>query len=153
MKHMTKLICVMLICAALLPGKALAAEYPVKTEEMICFEDGSYITVEISVMEERSSTVKRGNKTYVYRSNDGTEEWRAVLYGTFTYTGTTSTCTAASSSVTISDSRWYVVSETAGKNGRSAVGELTMGRKWLGITVDKETVNMRITCDANGNLS
>ena len=34
-----------------------------------------------------------------------------------------------------------------------AVGELTMGRKFLGITVEKVPVSMRITCDANGNLS
>lgn len=40
-----------------------------------------------------------------------------------------------------------------GKSGNTATADLVMGRKFLGITVQKETLNMTLTCDANGNLS
>lgn len=153
MRSFTKTICVLLLCTILVPQNVLAATSATETEACIYFEDGSYISIEISAIETRSSTIKRGNKTYIYKNSDGVEQWRAVLYGTFTYTGTSSTCTASSCSVTTSNSNWYEVSKTIGKSGSSATAELVMGRKLLGITVDKETVNMILTCDANGNLS
>ena len=55
--------------------------------------------------------------------------------------------------MTITNTNWYIVSKSATKSGNAAVGELTMGRKFLGIIVEKVPVSMRITCDANGNLS
>ena len=123
------------------------------TNDIIYLDDGSYITIELTWSEARASGTKTGSKTYTNRDSSGNENWKAVLKGTFTYTGSSATCTAASCNVTISDSAYYVVSKSATKSGNAAVGELTMGRKFLGITVDKETINMRITCDANGNLS
>lgn len=153
MKRFINLICVLLLCATLVPNNVLSAASTEVTEDCIYFEDGSYISIEISSVETRSNTVKRGNKTYTYKNSDGVEQWRTVLYGTFTYTGTSSTCTASSCSITISNNNWYEVSKTTGKSGSSATAELVMGRKLLGITVDKETVNMILTCDANGNLS
>ena len=122
-------------------------------ENIIYLDNGCYITVELTVAEARASGTKTASKTYTYRASDGTEEWRAVLRGTFSYTGSSATCTAASCDVTITNTNWYIVSKAATKSGASALGELTMGRKFLGITVDKEPVSMRITCDANGNLS
>ncbi len=122
-------------------------------EDIIYLEDGSYITVELTWTESRASGTKTGTKTYTLKTNAGEELWRAVLRGTFTYTGSSATCTASSCDVTISDSAWYVVSKTASKSGNAAVADLTMGKKFLGITIDKESISMRITCDANGNLS
>lgn len=153
MKKSLKAILLALLIVAMLPVSVFAATETSETESVIYLDNGSYITIELSCMESRASGTKTGSKTYRYYGNDGAEEWRAVLYGTFTYTGTTATCTASSCSVTITDTDWYVVSKATSKSGASALGELTMGRKWLGITVDKETLSMKITCDANGNLS
>jgi len=121
--------------------------------EIIYFEDGSYITVELQVIETRAAATKSASKTYTCRDGDGVEEWRAVLSGTFTYNGTSATCTASSCNVTITDTDWYVVSKTATKSGASALAELTMGMKFIGITVNKKTVNMSLTCDKDGNLT
>ena len=90
---------------------------------------------------------------YVYKDNSGNEQWRAVLTGRFTYDGNTATCTSSSCSVTVVNDAWYVVSKSTSKSGNSALGDLTMGRKFLGITIEKKTINMKLTCDKNGTLS
>lgn len=137
----------------LFPCNVRAAVNTTENDEIIQFEDGSYITTEISISETRATSTKTASKTYVYKNSSGTEQWRAVLSGTYSYTGTTSNCTSSSCNVTITNTNWYVVSKTVGKSGSSAVAELTMGRKLLGITVDNKTISMKLTCDANGNLS
>ena len=153
MKKLSKIILALFLILALLPFSAFATTETPHFENVIYFDDGSYMTVELSVMESRASGTKNGSKTYRYYANDGTEEWRAVLSGTFTYTGSSATCTASSCSVTITNTAWYTVSKTATKSGSNALGTVVMGRKVLGITIAKETYNMQITCDANGNLS
>lgn len=153
MRHRLRTLVLALLIMALLPINTLAATGIRDVEDVIYLDDGDYITIELSCMDSRASGTKIGSKTYTYRDSDGAEEWRAVLKGTFTYTGSSASCTAVSCDVTITDTAWYTVSKTANRSGSSALGELTMGRKFLGITIGKETVNMRITCDANGNLS
>lgn len=153
MKHFIKVIACVLLLAMVLPSVVQATVVEEQTENVIYFSDGSYITIEISTVETRASSTRTGKKTYVYNGKNGDEEWRAVLTGTFTYTGTTATCTASSGSVTIANDAWYTVSKTASKSGSSAILDLTMGRKFLGITVEKKTINMKLTCDKNGTLS
>lgn len=148
-----KFIVVILLLLALLPMNVFASENTEYTADIIYLEDGSYITIETQVLQTRATQTRVGNKTYTYSNSSDVEEWKAVLTGTFTYTGTTSTCTASSCTVTITNTNWYEVSKTAGKSGNTATADLVMGRKFLGITVQKETLNMTLTCDANGNLS
>ena len=137
----------------LLPTNTYAAANLEADTNIIYLDDGSYITVELTWADTRATNTKTATKTYTNKASNGDEQWRAVLRGTFTYTGTTVACTAASCDVTITNTNWSIVSKSATKSGNAAVGELTMGRKFLGITVDKVPVSMRITCDANGNLS
>lgn len=153
MKRLVKIVVSTLLVLALLPVSTLAATEAPKTEDIIYLDNGCYITVELTVTEARAARSKSGSKTYICHANDGSEEWRAVLNGTFSYTGTSSLCTVANCTVTITNTNWYEVSKTATRSGNAAVAELTMGRKFLGITIDKESYTMRITCDANGNLS
>lgn len=153
MKHIAKYLCLLLIAATLLPSHVSAAAVAAAPENTIYFEDGSYITIELSVDETRASSNKTAKKTYVYRDSNGAEEWRAVLSGTFIYTGTSSLCTAAGCSVSITDTKWHEISSSATKSGNSALAEVTMALKFLGITIDEESISMRLTCDANGNVS
>ena len=152
MKRIWKMMLLVLL-AIVLPISALAAEVPAAEKEIIYLDDGAYITVELTWQQTRAANTKTASKTYTYTASNGNEQWRAVLRGTFTYNGTTASCTAASCDVTISDTAWYIVSKTANPEGNAAVGALTMGRKVLGITISKESVDMRISCDPNGNLS
>ena len=129
---------------------ALANENEV---ERVYFEDGSYLEITIQSVESRASGTKSAGKTYSFTNSNGVEEWKAVLRATFTYTGSSATCIASSCDVTITDTAWYEVSKVVNKSGATATCDLTMGRKLLGITIEKKTINMTFTCDANGNLS
>ena len=153
MRRLFSIALLVALLITLLPTNTYAAVDTEADEGIIYLDDGSYITIELTWTNSRASGTKTGSKTYTYKSSAGEELWRAVLRGTFTYTGNSASCTVASCDVTISNTNWYVVSKSATKSGNAAVGELTMGRKFLGITVDKESISIRITCDANGNLS
>ena len=137
----------------MLPVGVFATADQQTANNVIYFEDGSYITVELVVIESRTTNTKTGSKVYHYRDGDGVELWNATLQGTFTYNGTSATCTASNVSVSIINDNWYTVSKSASKSGASATGEATVGRKLLGITIKKETVSMRLTCSASGVLS
>ena len=152
MKHIIKIIALLMLLV-MLPVGVFAAEDRQKANNVIYLEDGSYITVELVVMDTRATNTKTGSKIYRYKDSDGVELWSATLTGTFSYTGSSATCTASSVSVSIINDKWYTVSKSATKSGASATGEVTMGRKLLGITIDKETVSMRLTCSASGTLS
>lgn len=152
MKRFLSFALLVILTISLLPVHAYAVKDTQSDKTIIYLDDNSYITVEVSEVESRASGTKTGSKTYRYYNNN-VEEWKAVLRGTFSYTGSSATCTASSCDVTISDSAWYTVSKNVSKSGNSANCTLTMGRKFLGITISKETINMTLSCDANGNLS
>lgn len=143
--------CALLVCMllAMLPFTAYASE---TTEDVIYFEDGSYLTISITTTPMRASGTKNGSKTYTY-NYDGGSAWKATLSGSFSYTGSSATCTSSSVSMSVYDSAWYTVSKNADKSGASATGSIIMGRKALGVTVEKIPYSLKLTCDANGNLS
>lgn len=152
MKQCLKRVLIILFAVILLPINGFIARAESVTDFMY-LEDGSYITITLSTSRDRAAGTKTATKTYVYHANDGTEEWRAVLTGSFRYTGSSSSCTNSSCAVEIANTKWYIVSKTAYTNGNSALADLVMGYKWLGITTKKFTVNLSMSCDANGNLS
>lgn len=119
----------------------------------VYFEDGSYLTIIVEQVESRAAGTVTGNKTYTYAASDGDVKWKAVLHGTFSYTGSAASCTSSSCDVTIYNSSWYVVSKTASKSGATATADVTVGFKFLGITTEKIPISIRLKCDANGNLS
>ena len=133
-----------------LPCSAVAAE---ESANITYFEDGSYVIERIMDFQSRASGTKTGAKEATYYESSGTAVWKAVLNGTFSYTGSSSSCTASSVSITIYNSSWYTISKSASKSGNTAYGSVTMGYKMLGITVNEISKNLSLTCDANGNLS
>lgn len=142
-----------LLLAFAFPINAMAASNQSTEERIVYFEDGSYITVTLSEVQTRASGTKSGNKTYRYYNSNDVEVWRAVLSGTFTYTGSSATCTASSCNITISNTAWYVVSKTATKSSNTAKASVIMGRKLLGVTIEKKSAELSLSCSANGTLS
>lgn len=154
MKH--RILTILLLCAVLisvLPAPAFAADSSPSNLSTVHFDDGSYLEKYISENSARATNSKSGTATYNYRDSDGTLMWQAVLSGTFTYTGSTSTCTSASCSVTIYNSNWYQISKSTSRSGNTATTQLTMGQKVLGVTISKPSYTLTLSCDANGNLS
>lgn len=117
------------------------------------FSDGSYTITEIHRGSVRSSRSVTGSKVNTHYDSDGTAKWKAVLTGSFTYTGSSAKCTSSSANVTIYDSAWFTVSKSASKSGNTASAQITMGRKVSGVTVAKVSSDMTLSCDGNGNLS
>lgn len=122
-------------------------------EDIIYMDDGSYIIVTIDSMDTRASGSKTGSKSYNFYSSNDELEWKAVLSGTFTYNGTSATCTSSSCNITVYQNNWYEISKTATRSGNTAYATFTMGRKVLGITVSKKDYSLTLSCDANGILS
>lgn len=152
MKTTKILVCALLIIA-LLPINVLATSETTDATDIIYFEDGSYLTVKTIVVDARESFTKNASRLYEYYSSSNVKKWEATLIATFIYDGASCTCASSSVQVNILDSAWYIVSKEESKSGNTAIGDLVMGYKFLGITTTKKTVNMSITCDKDGNLS
>lgn len=152
MKRFGCYLVIVILLFGMVFGQVNATEIT-NTEEIIYLKNGDYIAVELIVIDSRATSTKTGKKSYIYKNSNGTEEWRATLSGTFAYTGTTATCTASSCTTSVSDSAWYEISKSAGKSGSSATAEVTMGEKILGITINRESISMKLTCSATGSLS
>ena len=152
MKRFGCYLVIVILLFGMVFGQVNATEIT-NTEETIYLKNGDYIAVELIVIDSRATSTKTGKKSYIYKNSNGTEEWRATLSGTFAYTGTTATCTASSCTTSVSDSAWSEISKSAGKSGSSATAEVTMGEKILGITINRESISMKLTCSATGSLS
>lgn len=92
-------------------------------------------------------------KVYTIYNTCGEPLWKATLTGTFTYDGTGSACTSSGCSITIYHDRWEILSREVTRSGGSTTVRLTMGYKFLGITLLRKSIQMTLTCDKNGNFS
>lgn len=151
-KRIVSLILVLVVLLVYFPSYTYAASVN-ESEQIIELENGCSLVITIREVPSRASGTKTATKNYSYKADNGTVEWKAVLTGTFTYDGTTATCTESSVTTYVYASNWYEVSKTAGKSGNTATGSVTMGRTVLGFTVAKETYNMSLTCSPDGVLS
>ncbi len=149
MKRILSFLIAGLLLFSLFPVSTMAAE----NSRITYLENGDYIVETLTEIGGRSAWKRTGSRTKTYCNSDGTAVWEAVLTGTFTYDGTSATCTSADISVTVYASNWYIVSKSASKSGNTATGTVTMGCRILGITTDKVTANLTLRCDKDGNLS
>ena len=119
------------------------------------YSDGSYTvtTIETSDLSHLdTSTIKKTKHTTFYNS-DNEKEWDITVTGTFTYTGSSATCTNSTVSYKIYDTHWKVTSSQASKSGRIAKGEFTLKRYFLGIPIKTDNETLTITCSNTGVCS
>lgn len=152
-RTLSLVLCLIITLSTLTPFIAHAEELSEENKEIIVFDDGSYLEIVTTSVSTRASGSKTGYKNYTYVDNSNVLQWKATLTASFTYTGTSSTCTSANCSVSISNSAWYVVSNSTSRSGNTATTNLTMGRKALGVTVSKPSFVITLSCDKDGNLS
>ena len=120
----------------------------------IALSDGGYTVVEIETVDTRAAYTRVGSKTATRYDENDNVLFVIKLTATFECDNVNSaTCISCACTVTISDTSWYEVSKTTTKNGNTASTEVVMGKKILGITYNKETTNLTITCSVNGILS
>lgn len=152
-KKFSIFILTLIFCASV-PFSAMA-EFTTSIEsEIQYFEDGSYLVTEIkNEIDFFSSGTKRNTKYATYYDPDDEIQWTVYLTATFSYTGSSATCTSASTSYTIYDSAWKVKEATASKSGRTATGDFLVKKYWLGIITNTVPVTIITTCDNNGNIT
>ena len=116
------MMAVCLILAAIVwPAQVLAAQ-----DEVVYYEDGSYAVV---VMKEentvtRATNRKTGSKAYKYYTADDELVWTVTLNATFSYNGSSATCTSVNSlNVTIYDDSWSTYSKSSTKSGNTATDD------------------------------
>lgn len=127
-------------------GTAMAEE-----RELVSLEDGAYIEVIMDSISSVSRNSITRSKSYIYNAN-GSVEWKITLTGTFANDGVKYTCTESDCTVNIYKSNWYVDSKSSSKSGNTAYATVTMGYKVL-VTVNRQTYNLTLTCDKDGNVS
>ena len=146
MKKVSILLVIALIISLLVPFN-VSATAQTDTQRFV-FSDGSYIILEISETGSRASNTKSGDKVYTYYSASDVRQWKATVIGTFTYDGTTATCTAVSTNFTVYASGWALDSVSKYKSGNKAIGDF-----YISCSLWETSVRVTLTCDKNGNLS
>lgn len=148
-------LCIVLTLTFTLFSFSSSALNDQKDPSIIRFEDGSYI--ELCAVEEttatRATNTKSGQKSAIYRNSNDVEQWRATLSATFTYNGSSATCTSASITSSVSNGNWKFTEKTTAKSGNKATGDITVKHYVLGIPTKTVEQTITITCSASGALS
>lgn len=153
MRRIITWVALLCMVVTIFPISAAYAAQTDEVEDIIYFENGDYVVITQQTISTHATGTKTVSKTHTYRNSDGDDLWAGKLTATFTYTGTSATCTAASCSVTIYSGSWYTVSKTASKSGNTATANITMAYKSMGVVVSRENCIIKLTCDKNGNIS
>lgn len=117
------------------------------------YNNGCYaiITINIDYSNTSKSTIS-GSKTYEYTDSSNQLLWSYTVYGTYSYNGSSATCTYDDDSYDIKDDNWHINSHSHYRSGNTAYGNATMKKKVLGITFDTVTANITLSCSPNGTL-
>lgn len=125
-----------------------------REEQTILLEDGSTLVVTADILPQtRASATVSGVKNAKYYDSSNQLHWVVTLSGSFTYNGTSATCTSVSIDAVVYEGGWSCASKNADTSGSSAVGSASMVCKVLGIQVDSVPVSLTLTCDKDGVLS
>lgn len=150
---MKKLFTVFLALSILLmPITANASETNTNIEYI---GDGIYLETYIEDTEISTFAANTITKTKVgnYKNDAGTLLYTIKVTGTFTYNGTTSTCTSSSVTATTYVSDWKVISKSASKSGNKATATAIFSQYLNGHLIQSKMPTITLTCSATGVLS
>lgn len=153
MKKLYKL-CIMAFFVVVF-GTTVQAAYTdsMETEVVkVYLENGDYLETVIEESMSRSSS-KTGTKTTTYKNASGEAMWYVSVTGTFTYTGSSSTCTSASVAAGTYSEYWKITSKSSSYSGSTATGSATAKKYLFGVATNTITENVRLTCSSTGTLS
>lgn len=150
---MKKIITILTILSSILflsfPVSALEQK-----KEIIQLDNGYYLE---TIIEEtpttRASNQKTAKKTGNCKNAQGTTMFSVTVTGTFTYTGSSSTCTKSVASATSKNANWKISSKSASKSGNKATAKATAKRYVDGTAVETQNCTVTLTCSSNGSLS
>ena len=159
---MKKIITVTLIISLIscilfcIPVSATTTDKTEKTIEYL--ENGDYIETIITDDTENSdislyatNTITK-TKTKYYKNSSGIVLWSVSVKATFSYNGSTSTCTRCSHSTTAHASAWSIKSASHSKSGNTATAKATATWKTSAGSKDY-SMSVTIKCSATGVVS
>lgn len=117
------------------------------------YENGYYYEISISVTNSVARSAKEGSKTIYCKNSAGKTMWSLTVKGTFTYNGSTSSCTSASASTSITDATWKITNKSSSKSGNTAKATATAICYLNGNPINSQTKTVTLKCNANGKLS
>lgn len=158
MKKIVSVVMLVVLCVLPFSCTSYALPHEASNAYTEYFDDGSYAVITIVSNEEvgipkATAQTKSGSKSYDYYDSNNVKLWQLVLNGTFTYNGSTSSCTSSSVSYSIYDNAWRVTSAVASKSGNRAIGDFTVKRYFGFIPTKTVTKQLVLTCSASGVLS
>lgn len=116
-----------------------------------------YIEEVIEVVETntntRATSTKTAKKTSYFKNSSGTNLWSVTVTGTFTYNGSTSSCTSATVSAASYNNNWKISTKSSSKSGNTASATATAKYYLDGSLISTHKNTVKLTCDKNGNLS
>lgn len=117
------------------------------------YENGYYHEISISVTNSVARSAKEGSKTIYCKNSAGKTMWSLTVKGTFTYNGSTSSCTSASASTSITDATWKITNKSSSKSGNTAKATATAICYLNGNPINSATKTVSLKCSASGKLS
>ncbi len=154
MKKLYAVILSICLILPLAPRTVHAAKLPVcETSEIVWQDDDFSIVMMLTMYDsdfaERATTTKTASKRYDIVDKNSIVRATYMLSGTFTYTGTSSTCTFADCTAS-TDGTWSFLYKEAHKQGNQAVGSFNAEHNNSIQTISK---TLTITCSATGQIS
>lgn len=149
------LLMIFILAAAVVPTvNAQAAPATSSVTEVELLPNGDRIETELITYEQPfgAKSTKSGQKTKSYKNSSGAVMWSVTVYGTFSYNGSTATCTSATRSTTCPGSGWSIVSSSASKSGNTATATATAKYSSNGVNYNR-TLSVSLSCSPNGTLS
>ena len=155
-KIMLFLLSIIIIFSNLSFAVYAEVDQTVVSETTVYFEDGSYmvtsLVVEDTLITRATSTTSGSKKVIIYNANDE-KLVELKLSATFSYTGSSATCTNVAPTFTVYNSNWRVTKSTGTKSGNKGIGEFIAKKYTLGINTQTIEETITITCSNTGTLS
>lgn len=155
----TATLCLFLSIAlflSLIPTYMVKASNSSSTETIVYIDDEIQITsttiiyTSYNLLDTSSYSTKSATTTYTYKTLSGSVCATYTLRASFKYNGTSSSCTSANYSTSVSSSNYTFTSCSASKSGNTATGNMTLYLKNSSKSITKV---LTLACDKNGNIS
>lgn len=151
------LIFALISCTLLcIPVSAKTTDNIERTIEYL--DNGDYIetiitddTLDSGISLYATNTITK-TKTRYYKNSSGTVLWSVAIKATFSYNGSTSTCTSCSHSTTSPGASWYIKTSSHSKSGNTATAKATATHSTISGSADY-TRSVTIKCSATGVVS
>lgn len=155
-KTLILLFSFLFIFASTFPVKASEIQSINSTNIIEIFDDGSYIesSTEENIIAtlSRSSSTKSAKRTYTYKASSGKILWTITVTGTFTYNGSSSSCTKASVSTTCPSITFKLASKSTTKHNSTATATASFKQYNDSVYLRTITRSVSISCDKSGKL-